>query len=728
MKFKSVKTKIAVLAGFCLIAMTVATSVANYSFTTKNNNFVEQNVSTILDAKTNDYVREIAGRQAGLIQAEFDQALQVARTQALRFSSTVSEKDHGGVEFTQVRNYFNEMLEFFLEANPKFNGTYSAWEPEAMDGNDAAFAGKKETGSDSTGRFLSYWTRDAKGNIEVQPLVEYDSRELHANGVMKGGWYIGPMETGKESVLGPLPYIVQGKSVYLATISVPIKVNGKFVGVSGTDFNLDFVQKLAKDVSQSLFGGQNEVAILSDIGLVIANSHHPELIGKTYSGQSQSWQEDLATIKNGKESVAWQGDNLRAFSPITLGNTGKPWTVLVSVPKNVVMAEAIKLNNDMLERAGSSMIWQMVASLVGVIVAIIAMWLVAVGITKPIAAMTDAMKRLADGNLGIDVPARDQVDEIGKMAEAVQVFKNNAVEMDRLKNEQAENDRQRAIEKKNAMASLAENFQKTVGSIVSLVAASAAKLQTSASSMSAAAQTSQTQSTAVASAAHEATTSVQAVAGATEEMSASSKEIGQQVNRAAQMAEDAVTESERTGVVVDGLAEAAQKIGQVVELIQQIAEQTNLLALNATIEAARAGDAGKGFAVVASEVKNLASQTASATEEISGQIIGIQGATESTVAAIKGISSSIGQISQVAAAVADAVQDQVIATGEISNNVQQAAQGTIEISQNISGVADAVGQTGMAAASVLTIADELAQHARNLRAEVDKFLGSLNAS
>jgi methyl-accepting chemotaxis protein len=185
-------------------------------------------------------------------------------------------------------------------------------------------------------------------------------------------------------------------------------------------------------------------------------------------------------------------------------------------------------------------------------------------------------------------------------------------------------------------------------------------------------------------------------------------------------------EAEQTSSVVNGLAEDAQKIGSVVQLIQQIAGQTNLLALNATIEAARAGDAGKGFAVVASEVKSLANQTAKATEEIAGQIAGIQQATTSTVSAIKGIGLSIGNISNVATAVAAAVQEQIAATGEISNNVQQAATGTQEISRNITGVAEAANQTGIAAESVLTVSQDLAKQAENLRAEVDKFLSALN--
>jgi methyl-accepting chemotaxis protein len=228
----------------------------------------------------------------------------------------------------------------------------------------------------------------------------------------------------------------------------------------------------------------------------------------------------------------------------------------------------------------------------------------------------------------------------------------------------------------------------------------------------------------VAAASEQAATNVQTVASAAEELSASIREIQQQMATSARIAQQAVEQVDRTDTTVTGLVQAADKIGEVVNLISDIASQTNLLALNATIEAARAGEAGKGFAVVASEVKNLANQTAKATEEIGQQIAAMQTATGDSVQAIRGIGATIKQISEVTTTVASAVEEQGAATQEISRNVQQASAGTQEVSSNITGVSQAATQTGTAAGQVLSAARELAQQGQKLNTEIEAFLRS----
>lgn len=349
-------------------------------------------------------------------------------------------------------------------------------------------------------------------------------------------------------------------------------------------------------------------------------------------------------------------------------------------------------------------------------------------IVHSLGSLKAKMATLAAGDLDINIHEIARHDEIGEMARAVGIFKDNAVAMQQLQANQEEIKRKADLEKKHALASLAEGFETKVRGIVDALSHDAAEMQSTARSMSSTADGTRQQTLAVASGANQATANVQTVAAASEELSASISEIGRQVVQASNVAKQAAEESQRTDATVSGLSEAAQKIGEVVALINDIASQTNLLALNATIEAARAGEAGKGFAVVASEVKSLATQTARATDDIRSQIAAIQTETTSAVAAIKSISKTILQVNEISSSIAAAVEEQTAATQEITRNVQEAATGTQDVSQNIAGVSAAVDEAGAAAEQVLGAADDLAQQAQALRHEVDQFLTTVRAA
>ncbi len=346
-------------------------------------------------------------------------------------------------------------------------------------------------------------------------------------------------------------------------------------------------------------------------------------------------------------------------------------------------------------------------------------------IVTPVNNMTRAMGSLAEGDLETDIPALDKTDEIGEMAQAVQVFKDNAIRVKQMEEEAREQEKHAAEEQTRMMNQMADDFQAAVGGVVNTVSSASTELQSSAQALTATSEETSSQATAVAAASEEASTNVQTVASAAEELSSSIAEISRQVAQSTEISTSAVEAAEKANEMVQGLAMSAQKIGEVVEMITDIAEQTNLLALNATIEAARAGEAGKGFAVVASEVKNLATQTAKATEEIGSQIGDIQGATQDSVQAIGGITKTIDEISEIASAIAAAVEEQGAATQEIARNVEQAAAGTGEVSSNIAGVTQAAGETGQSASQVLSAANELSQQSELLKTEVDKFIAQV---
>ncbi|MCP3379314.1 methyl-accepting chemotaxis protein [Bradyrhizobium sp. CCGUVB4N] len=389
---------------------------------------------------------------------------------------------------------------------------------------------------------------------------------------------------------------------------------------------------------------------------------------------------------------------------------------------------------EMVSRAGQQMTsakWSLALNggmmLVALAITVFGFILVNRRVSAPIRKLTQAMRSLAERDYAIELAGIERGDEIGEMSRAVSVFRENMITGDRLAEEQAA-EQGRKERRQHAVDGLIEQFEKTVTESLHTLASASGELNATAQSMSSTAEQGSSKAASVASLSGDASSNVQTVAAATEELSASITEISRQVAESSSIAGAAASEADRTNTEVQALADAAQRIGDVVALITGIAEQTNLLALNATIEAARAGEAGRGFAVVASEVKNLATQTAKATEEITGQVAAIQGATKSSVTAIQSIGTTIQRVNEIAAAIAAAVEEQGAATREIARNVQQASQGTNEVSRHISGVSQAAGQTGAAAGEVLDSAKMLARLSDDLKRDVDRFVGDLRAA
>ncbi|MEI8393296.1 MAG: cache domain-containing protein [Rhodospirillaceae bacterium] len=363
---------------------------------------------------------------------------------------------------------------------------------------------------------------------------------------------------------------------------------------------------------------------------------------------------------------------------------------------------------------------------VGLVICFVLGWLIS-RLLAPLNLMEDAMLRLAEGDHTVFVPACDRGDEIGRMGRAVQIFKDHMIRADQLTTRQRTE--QEARERRaHLIEGYTSDFDRAISAVVQGVTASATQLEADAGGMTGAADQASGQASAVAAAAREASSNVETVAAATEELTASVNEIRRQVGDSARIAETAVEEAGRTNTTVAGLLDAAQKIGAIVQLINNIASQTNLLALNATIEAARAGDAGKGFAVVASEVKNLANQTAKATDDIQAQVADMQGVTGSAVDAIKGIAGTIRRMSEITTTIAAAVDQQGAATNEIARNVEAASRRTLEVSDQIGGVTEAAGSTGRMAGQTLSAARELSGQAGRLRTEVDGFIGRVRAA
>jgi methyl-accepting chemotaxis protein len=353
---------------------------------------------------------------------------------------------------------------------------------------------------------------------------------------------------------------------------------------------------------------------------------------------------------------------------------------------------------------------------------------VAFGVIRPIAEMTVVMKGLAGGDLNVSVPALSRGDEVGAMARAVQVFKDNAQRVLSMEQEQSSLKLKAEGDRKAAMQQMADGFDSAIGKIIQTVSTASSELESSAGQLTKTAEVTQMLSATVASASEQSSANAQSAAAAAEEMASSVSEISRQVQDSHKISREAVSQVEQTNARIADLAQSAGRIGEVVKMISAVAEQTNLLALNATIEAARAGEAGRGFAVVASEVKALAAQTAKATEEISEQIGQMQSATNQSVSAIQEIGGTIGRIAEISQAIAAAVEEQGAATQEISRNVQQAAQGATQVAGSITDVNRGATDTGTASTHVHGLARSLLGQSNHLKGEVEKFLSTVRAA
>ncbi|MCF4124192.1 methyl-accepting chemotaxis protein [Methylobacterium sp. SyP6R] len=480
------------------------------------------------------------------------------------------------------------------------------------------------------------------------------------------------------------------------------------------------------DIAAMRHGRDNYVYVNDAAGTVVA---HPsaKVVGRNLMGMAdptgfrfvadvmpRAKRDGVATFR-----YVWAQEGQAAPVPkIGLFRYYAPWDIYIGVSEYVSDLRAMIV--EQVERLA-------VAGFLIMLVLGGASLLIVRSVVRPMARLRATMGTLAEGRTDLAVPEAGRRDEVGAMARAVLVFRDNAIERERLRGE-SEAEEMRRMRRAASLNDLIQGFEASITGVVAGVAAASGELRGTAQAMTATATQTASQSTTVAAAAEQASANVETVAVAAEELGASVQEIGRQVDGSAQLAKAAVAEAGQTARQVQALTEATARIGDVVGLISSIAAQTNLLALNATIEAARAGAAGRGFAVVAAEVKELAGQTAKATEEITSQIATIQASTGQAAGAIGQITARIEEISTVATSIAAAVEEQGAATQEIVRNVAQAAAGTGEVTGNIAGVAGAAEETGAAASQVLVSASDLSRQSERLSAEVDRFLAQVRAA
>lgn len=545
------------------------------------------------------------------------------------------------------RDTANNLLKTTLEKTPEIMGVWTVWEPDAFDGKDSEFVNTE--GHDSTGRFIPYWNR--VGGIHIEPCVDYD---------LEDGYYKRPLKTGTDVFMEPYSYEVGGKKVMLVSVCSPIKVNGRTVGVVGCDYSMDTFWELAKKIKP--FGTGYIMVIASNgdlaahpqekiIGTNVREYFPDDRIVERMSNDESFLLKKVSTVDN-KTSYY-------LFTTVKFGKGMDNWGFVTVFPEDEIYKDARNIRNT--------------AIIIGVlslaVILAILFWIGHKVVASPVLEVMRGIKEVAEGEgdltKRLDIKSTD---EIGDLAYWFNKFIDNLQTMIKVVSENVEemdNSSQNLLKISGDVSKETENTR----SRAELVATASEELSSNMNS--------------IAGAMEQTSTNIGGVASAMEEMSATVNEIAGNAEKTKTIAENAVVKSEKTSKRMDDLGDAAKQIGEVIDTITDISDQTNLLALNATIEAARAGEAGKGFAVVANEIKELATQTVNATNDIKEKISLIQSATKNSVSDMSEIRDIIVEINDFINTIATAVEEQSVSSDEISNNVNQAAQGVQEVNENV---------------------------------------------
>ncbi len=625
MRFISLHTRIITIFGLCLTL--VIGAIVGYSILAAR--ATTQFVSTSTMASTTELAEELMLEKAKALSFEIKSTLEVPLDAARTLAETMSNVKNPQAALSVTREEWSAVLRTVLAQNETFLGVYTAWEVNGFDGRDDAY--KMTDGHDLSGRFIPYWNRNEAGYIRLDPLLDYENGEKYENGVRKGDYYLLPKARQIESIIDPYPYPIQEKIVWLTSLVAPIISDGTFYGIAGVDMRLDFIQALLDQTNAAFYGGTGKMAIVSYNGILAAASQAPELIGKPIAQwMPENWQHALAGIQAEQQHVTVNAATIEILVPLHIGKTGLPWGVAIIIPTEAVLMKAQALVQGVSARGQRDMLWQIGGGIIVALVALIAVWLLAKSIVRPITEGIDFARSIAQGDLTAQI-ALERQDEIGALATAL----------------------------RNMVAQLREMVS-NVKQAADKVSQGSAQMNTSALQMS--------------QGASEQAAAVEETSSSMEEMVANIRQNADNAIQTEHIAVQVTHHARESGRAVMETIAVMQTIAQKISLVEDIARQTHTLSLNATIEAAKAEEYGKGFAVVASEVRNLARQSQSAATEITTLVHSSLAVAEKTGDLLTKLVPDIEKTAELVQEISSASQEQHTGVEQINRAIQQLDQ------------------------------------------------------
>ena len=611
---------------------------------------------------------------------------------------------------TANRSFLNMRFERSLSENERFFGTWVVMEPNMLDGRDSMM--QPGDGNDMNGVYTPYYVRDGSDIVQDTNDPEYDVRDEFGE-----DYYKIAHDTKDYVLTEPYTETLNDKSqIVMTSTAAPVLRNGDSVGVTGIDFDLTEIQDALSQIKPFETGF---AMLLTGDQMIIA---HPDnsLLGKSIEDADYS-ADTLAFLKSDdakSQLVSTNGENYYAFTqPVTFSHGAAIWHLVVFAPESGILEQVSSTTNSLI-----------LTGAILILISLAVAWFIAARQVSPIIDMSSSMEQIADGNLTADIPDHPAKTELGMMATALASFKEKAQENQRLQDEAEKMRLESEQQRKQAMQEAADRFEQEVQTSFDTARGSVQQISSRTSDVQKTSADTLDDNELAARETDQVSMNVSTVSASVEELTASIREISSQTQTSQNEAVAAADQARETHSRMTSLVDAVAKINEIGSLIQDIAEQTNLLALNATIEAARAGEAGKGFAVVAGEVKNLANQTAQATEQISKEVAEVQDQTRTTAGDIEQITKMVEKFSQLATAVAAAVEQQSAATSEISQAVSEAAQGTSRLREVVNKSRESAQESGNAATVANDSVTSLTREFENLTRVAEQFVGSIRNS